>query len=225
MMKRLTVVAVFLVVVFLCSTTFAATADELFTGMGKKFVRGVVNILTGWVELPMQTYKGLQGNLPGCEDNPVLGTVCGLFKGIGHAIGRTAWGGVELVGFWAANPADNVGIGIPLDAQYAWEEGEPYDCFDPDFQEATLMPMGQKLFRGLGNGILGFVELPGQIAKGISEKAPDLGIIKGLWYWYSREVYGIGDLVSVIFPISEDNPGVAFDEEYPWDALVGVLEE
>ena len=78
---------------------------------------------------------------------------------------------------------------------------------------------------GFGEPAIGFVEVPGQIAKGMTEKAPDLGIIKGLWYWYSREVYGIGDLVSVIFPISEDNPGVAFDEEYPWDALVGALEE
>ncbi len=225
MMKRLTLVAIFLVAVFICSTTFAATTDELMTGMGKKLMRGVVNILTGWVELPMQILKGVQGKLPGAEDNPVVGTVVGLFKGVGYAVGRTAWGGVELVGFWAANPADNVGIGIPLDAEYAWEEGEPYDCFDPSLQEAALKPMGQKLLRGLENGLLGFVELPGQIAKGATEKAPDLGIIKGLWYWYSREVYGLGDLVSLILPMSEDNPGVAFDQEYPWDALVGVLEE
>ena len=223
-MKRLTFIVVFLVSVFLSSATYAATADEVLEGMGNKLIRGVVNILTGWVELPMQTYKGLKGDLPGCEDNPVVGTVCGLFKGIGHAVGRTAWGGVELVGFWAANPKDNVGIGIPLDGEYAWQMGEPYDCFDPSLQEATMKPMGQKLLRGLENGLLGFVELPGQIAKGVGEKAPDLGIIKGLWYWYSREVYGIGDLVTLILPIAEDNPGVVFDQEYPWDAMVGALE-
>lgn len=225
MMKKWSFVAVLVAAVFVCSTAAAATSDELLAGMGKKFVRGVVNLLTGWVELPMQVVKGFQGKIPSCGDNQVMGTVCGVFKGVGHAIGRTAWGGLELVGFWAANPEDNEGIGIPLDAQYAWEDGEPYDCLDPSFSEATLKPMGKKLVRGLGNGLLGVVEVPGQIAKGISGGAPDLGIIKGLWYWCSREVYGIGELVSAIFPNPVDNPGLAFDEEYPWDALTGVLEE
>ena len=221
---RIAILAFIMVVVFSCSSVYAE-GNELLEGMGKKFVRGAVNILTGWVELPMQTIKGYKRGLPGDEDNKVLGVTCGFFKGIGHSIGRTVWGVVELVGFWAANPEDNAGIGLPLDAEYAWEEGEPYNCMDPSFGEATLQPMGKKLIRGLQNGIFGFAELPGQIIRGVKEGAPDFGIIKGFWFWYSREVYGIGDLATVIFPIPEDNPGRSFDDEYPWDAFVDVVEE
>jgi putative exosortase-associated protein (TIGR04073 family) len=224
MKKGIAVLAFFTAVVFSCSAAFAAT-DDLLEGMGKKFFRGFVNVLTGWVELPMQTIKGFNRGLPGDEDNKLLGSGYGLLKGIGHGIGRTAWGALELFGFWTANPEDNTGMGIPLDAEYAWEEGESYDCFDPDFAEATLKPMGKKLFRGLGNGLFGFAELPGQIGKGIREGATDFGIIKGLWYWYSREVYGIGEVLTVIFPTPDDNPGYAFDEEYPWDAIAETLEE
>lgn len=224
MRKKIAGMAVLVAVLFLCSTAAAAT-DDVLGGMGRKFFRGLVNILTGWVELPMQTIKGYNRGCPLDENNKIGGVVCGLFKGVGHSIGRTAWGALELVGFWAANPEDNEGMGIPLDAEYAWEEGEPYNCLDPDFSEATLKPMGKKLMRGLGNGLCGFAELPGQIAKGIKEGAPDLGIIKGLWFWYSREIYGIGDLATVIFPTPADNPGYAFDEEYPWDALVDTIVE
>ncbi|GAI67572.1 unnamed protein product, partial [marine sediment metagenome] len=43
---------------------------------------------------------------------------------------------------------DNKNIGIPLDAEYAWEEGEPYDILNPSFTEGTLAPVTNKLFRG-----------------------------------------------------------------------------
>ena len=221
---KISIVALFIAIIFLSSTCVAET-DDLLGGMGKKLFRGLVNVLTGWVELPMQTIKGCKRGCPADEDNKILGGVCGFFKGIGHAIGRTGWGVVELVGFWAANPKDNKGMGIPLDAEYAWEEGEPYNCCDPDYNEATLRPMGKKLMRGLGNGLFGFAELPGQIATGFQEKSPDLGIVKGLWFWYSREVYGIADVVTAIFPTPGDNPGYVFDEEYPWDALADAIEE
>ena len=75
---------------------------------------------------------------------------------------------MELFGFWSANPADNDGVGVPLDAQYAWEEGVQYDLFDPSLKEG-VKPMGRKLLRGLGNTFLGIAELPGQILKGKRE--------------------------------------------------------
>ena len=151
--------------------------------------------------------------------------LCGVIKGVGNSIGRTAWGALEVVGFWAANPKDNEGIGMPLDATYVWQEGEAYDCLNPNIGEATLKPMGKKLLRGIGNSLFGFVEFPGQIAKGIKEGALDLGIIKGLWFWYSRQMCGIADVATVILPIPEENAGYAFDEEYPWDALTGILKK
>ncbi len=221
MKAKIAILAFFTAIFFLCSTAHGAT-DDLLAGMGKKFMRGFVNVLTGWVELPMQTVKGYNSDK---YENKMLGAGAGFFKGIGCTIGRTAWGAVELVGFWTANPEDNIGMCLPLDAEYAWEQGEPYDCFEPDFAEATLKPMGRKFLRGLGNGLFGFAEFPGQIAKGFQTKAPDCGIIKGLWFWYSQEVYGIADMVTAIFPTPDDNPGYRFDREYAWDALVDAIEE
>lgn len=224
MRKKIASMALLMAVLFLCSTAIAAT-DDVLQGMGKKFFRGLANVLTGWMELPTQIIKGYNRGCPLDEDNKIGGMVCGMIKGVGHSIGRTAWGALEAVGFWTANPKDNEGMGIPLDATYVWEEGEAYNCLDPNITEATLKPMGRKFLRGLSNGLFGFAELPGQVAKGIEEKAPDLGIIKGLWFWYSREIYGIADVATVIFPTPADNPGYAFDEEYPWDALAGVIEK
>lgn len=227
MKKHSDFIAIVIALVFLSANVFAAEEaagnSDLLCGMGKKLVRGTVNLLTGWVELPMQTVKGIQGKFPGCEDNKIAGAVYGFFKGVGCTIGRTVWGAIELAGFWTANPKDNEGFGLPLDGEYAWEEGESYNYFEPDFNRATIQPIGSKLLRGLGNSLLGFVEFPGQIAKGIENKSWDLGVVKGLWFWYSREIYGAGDIATLIFPIPKDNPGYAFDEEYPWDALVDAV--
>jgi putative exosortase-associated protein (TIGR04073 family) len=223
---RKQLLGLFVAAIFLLfSTTSHAASDELFSGMGEKLWRGIVNTFTGWIEFPAQIIKGYDEGFLGDEDNKIVGALAGIFDGIGHSAGRTLYGVADIVGFWAASPEDNEGVGISLDAEYAWEEGSPYDLFDPDFGEATIRPIGQKLFRGLSNGLLGFVELPGQILKGVSEGAPDLGIFKGLWYWYSREVAGLTDIGTIILPNPPDTKGLAFDEEYPWDAFVDAVEQ
>ena len=71
----------------------------------------------------------------------------------------------------------------------------------------------------MANGFLGIAELPGQIKKGSEEGELVKGIGKGVWYWFSRGVYGLGDIYSCIVPNPTDNPGHAFEEEWPWDAL------
>jgi len=222
MKAKITILVLFLVIAFSCSTAQGASGD-LFTGMGKKLTKGVVNVLTGWVELPMQTMKGY--NSDKYENNKLLGGCVGFFKGISYTIGRTAWGALELAGFWTANPEDNVGMCIPLDAEYAWEEGKPYDYCDPNFTEATFKPVSRKFLRGVGNALFGFAEFPGQVAKGFQDKTPHIGIMKGLWFWYSREIYGVADVATAIFPTPQDNPGYAFDQEYSWDAFVDVIEK
>ena len=219
--------AVFIVVaalIFSCPAAHAAT-DDILAGMGKKFIRGLTNTVTGWAELPVQTMRGYKKGRPTGGSRHVWGAVYGLFKGIGCAVGRTAWGVVELAGFWTANPEDNIGIGIPLDAEYVWQEGEPYGYFNPSFNEASLRPMGRKILRGLENTFLGLAEFPGHAIKGFQDKKPCRGIIKGLWFSASREIYGIADIATAVFPSVEDNPGYAFDREYPWDVIVDVLEE
>ena len=215
---------VFIVVLFLASATTAHAASENFMeGMIQKLWRGVVNTLTGWTEFPIQIFKGYNEGFMGDEDNKVLGVIGGVFDGIGHSTGRTLSGISDIVGCWAADPESNEGVGIPLDGEYVWEGEVPYNLFSPDFTEATLVPIGTKLFRGLGNTLFGIAEVPGQIVKGVSEEASDFGIIKGLWYWFSREVAGVSDLVTVILPGPEETKGIEFDEEWPWEALADSL--
>ena len=214
MCKRL--FGILIVITFLSfTTTTHAASDDVLDGMAKKLKRGVINTFTGWMEFPIQIGKGFNEGFRGDEDNKLLGVIFGVFDGVGHSLGRTLSGVTEVAGFWAANPKDNKNIGIPLDAEYAWEDGKPYDIFDPNFTDATLTPTVNKLFRGVSNTLLGFMELPNQIGKGISEKSPHFSIVKGLWYWLSREISGISDIVTVPFANPEDTVGVSFDEEPP----------
>ena len=217
-MRRLA--GLFIALILLLSATMAhAASDGLVEGMIQKLWRGVVNTLTGWVEFPVQIVKGYNDGFMGEEDNKILGVVGGIFDGIGHSAGRTLSGIGDIAGFWAADAESNEGVGIRLDGEYAWDAGEPQDLFEPTFNESTVMPIGKKLVRGLTNGLLGFVELPGQIMKGVKEGAKDFGIVKGLWYWASREMAGLSDIATIIVPNPEETKGLAFEEEYPWDAL------
>ncbi len=224
MRSKVFVLLVALVMVLGVVRAEAATTEDYLEAAGAKLWRGVVNTFTGWVELPAQTCKGYRNGFMGDENNKVCGVVAGLLKGVYHTVGRTMSGVGELVGFWAADPESNDGVGIPLDAEYAWEEGTDYDMYDPNFADATLKPIGDKGLRGLGNTLFGIVEVPGQIVKGIKEGAPDAGIVKGLWYFLSREIGGIFDITTFLLPNPADTKGLAYDEKWPWSALGDSLE-
>lgn len=58
-----------------------------------KVGRGIVNILTGWLEIPKQVHYGFQ------EKNPIAGISLGLMKGVGLAILRGGVGVFEAVTF------------------------------------------------------------------------------------------------------------------------------
>ncbi len=199
-----------------------AIASEVCDGMKDRAVRGVTNLVTGIVEWPFQIKKGYTNGVSFIENeagSKTVGTILGFFRGIGHAGGRMSSGAVELFGFWAVSPDDNDGVGVPLDAEYAWEEGEQYSIFKPNLTEG-VKPWFRKLGRGLGNGFLGILEVPGQIKKGADDGNVAKGVGKGVWYWFSREVYGMGDIMSSFVPNPEDNMGaVHFEEEWPWEAL------
>ena len=78
--------------------------------------RGVVNVLTGWIELPKQIHLGSQ------EDNPVSGLACGVVKGVGLTILRGGVGIYEALTFPIPYPKD---FASPYDqmelTDYAWE--------------------------------------------------------------------------------------------------------
>ena len=203
----------------LASSVAFANTEDLAEGMGNKALTGIVNIFTGWIEIPNQIAKGYKYGWMGKYNTGVVGAVGGIFAGVGSATGRTISGMGQVAGFWAADPESNEGVGIPLDAKYAWEEGTHYDMTDPSFTEATTKPVLNKLGRGLGNFFFGIAEVPGQIMIGIEEKAWDAGLFKGIWYFLSREVDGAWDICTFFLPGPRDNEAVAFDQKWAWSAM------
>ncbi len=213
----------FVLAAFLVVPQAYASTTNIPQGMADKAVRGAVNLVTGIVEVPMQTYKGYGKGFKFIKNNAgskVVGTILGLFRGFGHATGRMAWGGMELFGFWSANPVDNQGVGVPFDAQYAWQMGEQYDLFKPSFKEG-VKPIGHKFLNGVANGFGGIAEVPGQIKLGISEGHALKGVGKGFWFWFSRMNYGFTNIWTSLMPNSPDNPGYPFNGKWPWSALMG----
>ena len=81
-----------------------------------KMGRGVVNVLTGWLELPKQMHLGAQ------ESNPVTGITQGLLKGISMTLLRTGIGLYEAVTFpipypnHFASPYEHLEI-----SDYSWQ--------------------------------------------------------------------------------------------------------
>ncbi|CAN5283535.1 hypothetical protein BH09SUM1_BH09SUM1_15500 [soil metagenome] len=63
--------------------------DKIFHKLG----RGIVNVLTGWVEIPKNIAKEWR------RTDPFTGTVVGLIKGLGWGIARTFAGFYEVISF------------------------------------------------------------------------------------------------------------------------------
>lgn len=217
-MKKILIVLV--VSMFFIQSGFASTG-EVLDGMKQKAIRGAVNLVTGIVEFPVQIYKGYNNGFEPIESSfwsKIAGTVLGIFRGCSHAAGRISWGGLELFGFWSASPIDNEGVGIPFDAEYAWEEGDQYSIFEPNLKEG-LMPIGRKLVRGIGNSVVAIAEVPCQTVEGGFQGSSLKGFGKGLWFWLSRQVYGFGEVVTCIVPNPQDNPGYLLNGQWPWSIL------
>ena len=206
-----------------------ADLEEVATGMGKKFIRGVVNTVTGVIEIPAQTYKGYDKGVGFIKNEPTskaVGTILGFLRGGGHAAGRVVHGAMETATFWAPNPPDNDGVGIPLDAEFVWEYGDQYSIFKPDLKEG-LMPYSRKFLRGIGDVLLGAVEIPGQIVKGVDEEGLVYGLtggtLKGLWFSAGRCVHGSYEAATFLLPNPVDQLGGGFEDDWPWSALTDTL--
>lgn len=218
MVKKLVCILIAGMLIIFGANAYAAT-DDLLPAMGAKALRGIVNACTGWTEVPMQVVKGWNRGFITDEKNKLAGAVCGVVAGACYAVGRTVSGVCDLVGFWLPDNANNESMGIKLDAEYAWEEGAPYDLWKPNLGEATFKPMGNKLVRGAGNLLCGIAEVPGQIIKGSKEDALLMGIVKGFWFFFGREVNGACEMLTFCVPGPEDTKGYPFEEAYAWSAL------
>ena len=223
-LSRLAILTSMFLTIFTASNLSAAN-DSIPQGMAQKAVNGFVNTATGFLELPVQTYKGFKNGASFIENDffsKVVGTVLGFFRGGSHAIGRTASGAVELTGFWTANRESNEGIGVPLDANYSWEWGEHYSYFNPSLAEG-VKPVFRKLGHGLSDNFLNILELPGQTILGFKEGTPVQGFAKGVLFSLSRGFVGITDIFTCIVPNPKETKGYAYKTTYPWTALVDAL--
>ena len=102
-----------------------ALASSLILGAGSsasaqdhihKVGRGLVNVLTGWIEVPKQLHLGAQA------ENPVAGISQGLRKGVSLTVLRLGTGVFEAVTFPIPYPKD---FAPPYEhmalSDYAWE--------------------------------------------------------------------------------------------------------
>lgn len=81
-----------------------------------KMGRGVVNVLTGWIELPKQIHLGMQ------EDNPVTGVSKGLLKGASLTLLRGGVGLYEALTFPIPYPKSFASPYERMElSDYAWE--------------------------------------------------------------------------------------------------------
>ncbi len=214
-MKR---ISVFLVLFcFLFSLPAFAQESTYLASSAAKAKHGVINTLTGWLEVPFQVIKGFESGIADQGNNKFLGGVAGILRGIFHGIGRTASGIYQLATCLLPNPSDNEGKGIPLDSEYAWEKGSAYSI-----HKQGVVPVGEKFARGVVNTFAGIVEMPGQLNKAAEENTA-LTIVKGIGkaviYPVARIISGVFDLVTFPLPNDSKQHGPVFDEEQPWDAL------
>lgn len=71
------------------------TANVYMHRAGTKILSGIVNVATGWMELPKNISLWNQK-----DENILEGTAEGILWGIVHTASRTASGAIDLVTFW-----------------------------------------------------------------------------------------------------------------------------
>jgi putative exosortase-associated protein (TIGR04073 family) len=105
-------------VLILCFIAVALPAfaqeGSVIEKMGKKLGRGLVNVATGWIELPKNIYDtSVETN------NPLLGITYGTLKGVGMTVVRTGAGAYDIATFLFPLPADYKPI---LEPEFVFEE-------------------------------------------------------------------------------------------------------
>lgn len=85
--------------------------------VSEKFIRGMVNLSTGWVEVPRQIYE------VGTNEGWVRGILRGPFDGIGMFFARTVAGAVEVATFPVPLPTYKP----MLTPTYAWDSDDAAD--------------------------------------------------------------------------------------------------
>ncbi|SFE82636.1 exosortase system-associated protein, TIGR04073 family [Nitrosomonas sp. Nm166] len=92
-MQRIVKFSLILSMLFLFSSQ-AIAADSYFSNSAEKFVSGVTNAVTGWVELPKNIILTSQ------NEGPLYGVSIGTAMGIMHTVGRTLIGVLDAATFF-----------------------------------------------------------------------------------------------------------------------------
>ena len=95
------------------ATVAAAEEQSVPAQIGTKFVRGVANFATGWVEIPKQIY------MVGKKEGWVQGAFRGPLEGFGMFIARTVAGAYEVLTFPIPLPPQYQPMLLP---DYVWQE-------------------------------------------------------------------------------------------------------
>jgi putative exosortase-associated protein (TIGR04073 family) len=95
-----TVYAMLFGVVMLCQMPTVAQAQMQPGGAVSKLGRGIINVFTGWVEIPKRVIETSQAS------GTAAGWTWGLLRGFGHGFVRTAAGFYELFTFPFPAPPD-----------------------------------------------------------------------------------------------------------------------
>ncbi len=91
-MRRIAKLSLLFSIFFLFSSQ--AVASDSYTGdAAEKFVTGIANAATGWVELPKNII------LVGQKEGPVYGATVGMAMGVMHTIGRSLMGVLDIATF------------------------------------------------------------------------------------------------------------------------------
>lgn len=97
------------------ASAHADESHELGDRITGKLIRGVVNLSTGWIEIPRQIYE------VGTHEGWVRGILRGPFDGIGMFFARTVAGALETATFPVPLPTYKPLL-MPV---YAWESENP----------------------------------------------------------------------------------------------------
>ena len=80
--------------IFFFLSSQAVAADSYFNNSAEKFVSGITNAATGWVELPKNVI------LTSKQGGPIYGATIGLGMGLMHTVGRSVVGILDAATFF-----------------------------------------------------------------------------------------------------------------------------
>ena len=99
-MKKYILTTLAICVILSVFTVPCFAQGDVIEKMGKKLGRGIVNVATGWVEIPKNIYD------TSVETNPFTGITYGALRGTGMTVVRTGSGIYDVATFLFPVPYD-----------------------------------------------------------------------------------------------------------------------